>query len=230
MRREAERRLQAQMALGRQEFAARLRRLREQHDPPMTQEKAAAFLDVPARSYVRWENEEVDASLASRERSPRATASTPRNSSPTTNPTPAPPSPTSPASNEKVDRALAILEAQPPTVRPQTHAPNDVAHFARKPTLRSAPMPSHGPRMLAYIGSVAREARKQHGRKQIHVAYTLDVSESTIRNFELGRHWPRNPDATVQAYADELDLDPYDLWAEALRRWQQAEEQEGPPT
>lgn len=72
IRRETERKLLAQMALERQEFAARLRRLREQHDPPMTQEKAAAFLNVPPRTYVRWENREVDASLASREKVARA--------------------------------------------------------------------------------------------------------------------------------------------------------------
>lgn len=38
----------------------------------MNQEKAAQFLGVPARTYVRWENCEVDASLTSREKVARA--------------------------------------------------------------------------------------------------------------------------------------------------------------
>lgn len=77
-----------------------------------------------------------------------------------------------------------------------------------------------GPRsMLVYLGAAAREARKRAGRKQIHVAVRLDVSEHTIQNFEHGRNWPRNPDATIRAYADEADVDPLAIWQEALRQW-----------
>lgn len=76
--------------------------------------------------------------------------------------------------------------------------------------------------MLAYLGAAAYDARRATGRKQIHIAVRLDVSESTVRNFEKGRHWPRNPDAIVQAYADELGINSFDLWAEALRGWEES--------
>lgn len=76
--------------------------------------------------------------------------------------------------------------------------------------------------MLVHLGAAARAARKAHGRKQIHIAVRLDVSEQTVQNFELGHHWPRNPDVTIRGYADELGIDPLEIWREALRRWEDA--------
>ena len=74
-------------------------------------------------------------------------------------------------------------------------------------------------RMLYWLGLVAREAREARGRKQVHIAASLSVNQETIGRFERGEAWPRNPDLTVVAYADDLDVDPRDLWGEAVRRW-----------
>lgn len=77
-----------------------------------------------------------------------------------------------------------------------------------------------GPEMLLpYLGAAARDARERAGRLQVHVAAELDVRESTIRNFETGKHWPTNPDRTVGGYASDLGVDPLEIWEEALRRW-----------
>jgi transcriptional regulator with XRE-family HTH domain len=53
------------VALEREEFARRLVALREQHDPPLTQEQAAALIDVHPRQYHRWENAESTPYLSS---------------------------------------------------------------------------------------------------------------------------------------------------------------------
>lgn len=80
---------------------------------------------------------------------------------------------------------------------------------------------SAGPRsLLPYLGAAARDARRRHGCKQIEIALRIGCSEHSITNFERGYHWPRNPDLTVQGYADELGLDPFDIWREALARWE----------
>lgn len=42
-----------------EEFARRLRELREQHDPPMNQEEAARFLDINTRHYTRMETAKI---------------------------------------------------------------------------------------------------------------------------------------------------------------------------
>lgn len=76
--------------------------------------------------------------------------------------------------------------------------------------------------MLYWLAEAAREARKAAGRKQVHIAASTrtGVDQSTITRFEK-RHggWPRNPDATIQAYADDLDVSPRDLWRKALELW-----------
>lgn len=54
------------VALQREEFARRLVALREQHDPPLTQEQAAELIGVDPRHYHRWENRETDPYLSTR--------------------------------------------------------------------------------------------------------------------------------------------------------------------
>lgn len=73
--------------------------------------------------------------------------------------------------------------------------------------------------MLAHLGAACRAARLRARRKQIHIAVALDVSEGTVRHFELGHRWPQNPDRTIRAYADEVGVTPHELWEDALRRW-----------
>lgn len=73
--------------------------------------------------------------------------------------------------------------------------------------------------MLTYLGAAARDARIRGRRLQVHIAAELGVDQGTIRKFEQGKHWPRNPDAMVAAYARDLDIDPLDIWKDALKRW-----------
>lgn len=70
-----------------------------------------------------------------------------------------------------------------------------------------------------WLGIACRDLRKQHGRRQVHIAVELDVTESAISNFELGNRWPRDPDATVAAYATDLGTTPRDIWTAAIERW-----------
>lgn len=73
--------------------------------------------------------------------------------------------------------------------------------------------------MLTHLGAAARDARMQKGRHQVQVAAEIGVDQGTIRNFEYGKHWPRDPDAMVAAYARDLDIHPVEIWEEALKRW-----------
>jgi hypothetical protein len=73
--------------------------------------------------------------------------------------------------------------------------------------------------MLYWLAQAAAQARTYAGRKQVHVAASLDKDQSTITRFEQGERWPRNADEVVGAYADDLDVDPIQLWEEALRLW-----------
>lgn len=75
--------------------------------------------------------------------------------------------------------------------------------------------------MLFWLTHAAREARLQAGRLQVHVAASAGVNQSTIDRFEKHEAWPRDPDRFVNAYADDLDIRPDQIWAEALRLWQE---------
>lgn len=77
--------------------------------------------------------------------------------------------------------------------------------------------------MLYWLAEVARDARKTAGRKQVHIAASTQagVDQSTITRFEKrSGGWPRNPDATIKAYADDLDVSPRELWRAALELWE----------
>lgn len=80
-------------------------------------------------------------------------------------------------------------------------------------------LPADPDTMLYWLGRTCREARRAQRRKSAHVAASLDVSESTIVRFEGGHGWPRNPDRTVRAYAEDLDLSERELWQTALSAW-----------
>lgn len=73
--------------------------------------------------------------------------------------------------------------------------------------------------MLYWLGRAARDAREQKGRLQVHVAASLGVNQDTVSRFEHGRTWPRDPDLMIAAYAEDLDIDPRDIWDAALACW-----------
>lgn len=73
--------------------------------------------------------------------------------------------------------------------------------------------------MLEHIGEASRDARRQAGLRQLDVATTAGVSHVTISRFERGKSWPLDPDRVVAAYAEELRVDPIELWTAALDRW-----------
>lgn len=74
-------------------------------------------------------------------------------------------------------------------------------------------------RMLAHLAEAARAAREAKGRLQVHIAASVGVNQVTILRFEQGKTWPRNPDRIIAAYADDLDIDPREIWDDALTRW-----------
>lgn len=76
--------------------------------------------------------------------------------------------------------------------------------------------------MVHWLGQSARDARERSGRMQVHVAASLGVNQVTISRFEQGRSWPRDPDLLLAAYADDLDIDPREIWEAALALWRAA--------
>lgn len=73
--------------------------------------------------------------------------------------------------------------------------------------------------MLFWLSRALTEARKTADRKQVHVAASASVDQSTLARFEKGVSWPRNPETFVDAYADDLGISAIDLWEEAIRQW-----------
>lgn len=77
--------------------------------------------------------------------------------------------------------------------------------------------------MLYWLAEACTRARKTAERRQVHIAASTlkGVDQSTIARFEKHTAWPRNTDAIVQAYADDLDISPLDLWGAALDLWRE---------
>lgn len=74
--------------------------------------------------------------------------------------------------------------------------------------------------MLFWLAEAAKQARATAGRKQVHVAASADMDQSSIWRFEEKRAaWPRNTDMVIGAYAEDLDIDPLDLWETAIQLW-----------
>lgn len=80
--------------------------------------------------------------------------------------------------------------------------------------------------MLYWVAEAAKEARIDAGRLQVHIAAELSKNQSTIDRFESHGSQPREVDATVQAYADDLEIDVRQLWARALEMWIASEKPE----
>jgi hypothetical protein len=74
--------------------------------------------------------------------------------------------------------------------------------------------------MRHWLGVVCKEERKKrHDVLQVDIATQTRNNQSTIARFERGEGWPNFPDLVVAAYARECELEPIELWAEALDRW-----------
>jgi hypothetical protein len=77
--------------------------------------------------------------------------------------------------------------------------------------------------MLFWIAAACKLAREHGDRIQSQVAASAVVDQSTINRFENHIAWPKNggADRLVKAYADDLEVDPFELWREAMRLWEQ---------
>jgi hypothetical protein len=73
--------------------------------------------------------------------------------------------------------------------------------------------------MLPWLATAAKQLREAAERKTVHVAASLDVDQSTIFRFEEGETQPRDLDAVIGAYADDLDIDPMRIWEMAMEMW-----------
>jgi len=74
--------------------------------------------------------------------------------------------------------------------------------------------------MLYWLKRAAKELRAEAGRKQVHVAASMDADQSTVWRFENDEGWPRNPDVFIAAYADDLGVTAFDIWSHALELWE----------
>jgi predicted transcriptional regulator len=73
--------------------------------------------------------------------------------------------------------------------------------------------------LLPWLGRACRTAREEANVKQVRIAAAIDVNQATIARFEDGTAWPRNPEALLMAYANELDMDVRLLWLHAFVLW-----------
>lgn len=87
--------------------------------------------------------------------------------------------------------------------------------------------------MLHWLARAASEMRDEHDRKLVNIASSLGRSESTVSRFEKAVGWPERPDAMIDAYADDLDINPIEIWSRALELWRAAtvatQLEDGPP-
>lgn len=75
--------------------------------------------------------------------------------------------------------------------------------------------------MAYWLAKACAQARSTGGRLQVHVAASANLSQSSVDRFEDGTVWPRNPDRYIDAYADDLDVSPIDLWRAAIQMWEE---------
>lgn len=98
-------------------------------------------------------------------------------------------------------------------------------HEAQAAALRAAygaAMAVDSDGMLYWIAEAAKQLRLGAGRKLVHVAASGDMDQSTIYRFERHHGQPESIDATIAAYADDLDREPIDVWELALEMWRDA--------
>lgn len=83
--------------------------------------------------------------------------------------------------------------------------------------------------ILKTLGAVARELREAKDVLAVEIGARIRHTEGVVSRFERGETVPRNLDLMVQAYADELDLDPADIWQMTIKRWRELPEAEVSP-
>lgn len=84
--------------------------------------------------------------------------------------------------------------------------------------------------LIAALAAQCREAREDADAKHGDVFAAFDRENrpqtiKTVERFEEGLTWPRNPQATVDAYANLAGLPAWELWQMAIDRWQAAQAQ-----
>jgi hypothetical protein len=79
--------------------------------------------------------------------------------------------------------------------------------------------------MMYWLATAAKRLRETAGRKQVHVAATMNKDQSTVYRFEQRRTVPQELDLFVAAYADDLNISPIEIWDQALELWRASEKQ-----
>jgi transcriptional regulator of aromatic amino acid metabolism len=98
-------------------------------------------------------------------------------------------------------------------------------HEAQAAVLRAAygaAMSVDSDGMLYWVAEAAKELRLGAGRKLVHPAASGNMDQSTLYRFERHQGQPESIDATVAAYADDLDIEPIEIWERALELWRAA--------
>lgn len=82
--------------------------------------------------------------------------------------------------------------------------------------------------MLHWIARAATRLREHAGRKQVHIAASLSMDQSTIYRFEQNGQpdgpifgWPSRTDRYLAAYAEDLDVAQQDIWLLAMAMWKE---------
>lgn len=78
--------------------------------------------------------------------------------------------------------------------------------------------------MLFWLATAAKQVREAGGRRQVHVAASANLDQSSVYRFEEHKSTPRDVDLMVAAYADDLEIDPMMLWEQALKMWRDERE------
>lgn len=79
--------------------------------------------------------------------------------------------------------------------------------------------------MTFWLAVAAKELREAAGRLHVHVAASMSKNQSTVYRFEEGNTVPRDLNLFIAAYADDLDIEPMQIWERALELWRESGEQ-----
>lgn len=79
--------------------------------------------------------------------------------------------------------------------------------------------------MRYWVAEAAKQARVAADRKMVHVAAQASMDQSSIYRFENHHVFPDRIDLTIAAYAADLDIEPWDIWEQALKMWRESGDQ-----
>lgn len=85
--------------------------------------------------------------------------------------------------------------------------------------------------LIAALAEECKTAREELGASHGDVFASFDRESrpqtiKTVERFEDGLTWPRNPQATVDAYANLSGVPSWELWQQAIDRWRLASQGE----